>query len=98
MTNQTNLEEMFELFNLARITGYNMLVEFSVQQAKDQLSQLLRLAEKGEAVIISRHGKPVVQLSPVLEKRRIIGAEEHLEPFPEGWEAPLSKNEADAFL
>jgi prevent-host-death family protein len=84
--------------NLARISGYNLGMEFSVQQAKNQLSRLLQLAEKGESVIISRHGKPVVQLSPVLENKRILGAEAHLEPFPGGWEAPLSKKEADAFL
>ena len=75
-----------------------MSMEFSVQQAKNQLSQLLHLAEKGETVIISRHGKPVVQLSPVLERTRKLGMESHLEPFPDGWEAPLSRKEAEAFL
>jgi prevent-host-death family protein len=73
-------------------------MEFSVQQARNQLSQFLQLAEKGETVIISRHGKPIVQLSPVFEKKRRLGAEAHLEPFPAGWEAPLTRKESEAFL
>jgi len=73
-------------------------MEFSVQEAKNRLSHLLQLAEQGETVIISRHGRPVAQLSTVLEKKRKLGMEAHLEPFPEGWEAPLSRKEAEAFL
>ena len=34
-------------------------------QAKTQLSQLLDEVEKGEAVTITRHGRPVAVLSPV---------------------------------
>jgi len=37
-------------------------------------------------------------LSPVLEKKRKLGMEAHLDPFPDGWEAPLSRKEAEAFL
>jgi prevent-host-death family protein len=73
-------------------------MEFSVLDAKTQLSRLLQLAEKGEEVIISRHGKPVVQLQPITKKRRKLGGEAHLEPFPEGWEKPMTAEEAEAFL
>lgn len=34
-------------------------------QAKTQLSQLLDQVEKGEAVTITRHGRPVAVLAPV---------------------------------
>jgi prevent-host-death family protein len=34
-------------------------------QAKTQLSQLLDQVEKGEAVTITRHGRPVAVLTPV---------------------------------
>lgn len=37
----------------------------SVVEAKNQLSQLIDRALAGETVIITRHGKPVVQLRPV---------------------------------
>ena len=34
-------------------------------EAKTHLSELLRAVERGETVIISRHGKPVAKLTPV---------------------------------
>jgi prevent-host-death family protein len=38
---------------------------YSMTQAKDQLSKLIDEATNGEQVIITRHGKPVVELRPV---------------------------------
>ena len=37
----------------------------SAYEAKTHLPRLLRAAERGETVIITRHGKPVAQLGPV---------------------------------
>ena len=37
---------------------------YSVAQAKDQLSRLIDEALAGEVVTITRHGKPVVSLTP----------------------------------
>ncbi|MBK8100444.1 MAG: type II toxin-antitoxin system prevent-host-death family antitoxin [Planctomycetes bacterium] len=45
--------------------------------AKTRLSELLDLAERGEVVIITRHGKPVAKLSPcdaVRDSQRINDA------------------------
>jgi prevent-host-death family protein len=39
-------------------------------EAKTHLPRLLRAAERGETVIITRHGKPVAQLGPVEDRRR----------------------------
>lgn len=39
----------------------------SVVEAKNQLSALIDRALKGERVVITRHGQPVVELSPVRE-------------------------------
>ena len=33
-----------------------------IHQAKSQLSELIRAAEQGEDVVLTRHGKPVVRL------------------------------------
>jgi prevent-host-death family protein len=41
----------------------------SAYEAKTHLPRLLRAAERGETVIITRHGKPVAQLGPVEEQR-----------------------------
>jgi prevent-host-death family protein len=41
----------------------------SAYEAKTHLPQLIRAAERGETVIITRHGKPVAQLGPVQDQR-----------------------------
>jgi prevent-host-death family protein len=51
-------------------------MQFTIHQAKTQLSRLIAAAERGEEVIISRRDKPVVRLSMVEEftgKTRIGG-------------------------
>jgi prevent-host-death family protein len=40
----------------------------SLSEAKIELGTLVRLAENGETVVISRHGKPAVRLMPVHEE------------------------------
>jgi len=37
----------------------------SVVEAKNQLSELIDRALKGEGVVITRHGHPVVELKPI---------------------------------
>jgi prevent-host-death family protein len=37
----------------------------SVAEAKNQLSELIDRALKGEGVVITRHGRPVVELKPI---------------------------------
>jgi len=36
----------------------------SIKEAKNKLSELVRRAEEGEAVILTRHGKVVAQIAP----------------------------------
>jgi prevent-host-death family protein len=45
-----------------------------IHQAKTQLSELIRAAEQGEEVVLTRHGKPVVRL--VAERGEQPGAAE----------------------
>lgn len=39
--------------------------EYSVAEAKAKFSELIERAEKGEGVVITRHGKAVVEFRPV---------------------------------
>lgn len=39
-------------------------MQISVSDAKAQLTELVRRAQAGEEVILTRHGHPVVQLTP----------------------------------
>jgi prevent-host-death family protein len=55
-------------------------MRISVSEAKGRLTDLVRQAEAGEEVILTRHGQPAVRLSPVrgapdkATRRRILEA------------------------
>ncbi len=40
-------------------------MEVSVSEAKAQLTELVRRAEAGEDIVLTRHGRAVVRLAPV---------------------------------
>lgn len=40
-------------------------MDISVSEAKGQLTELVRLAEEGEEVILTRHGKPVAKVEAI---------------------------------
>ena len=42
----------------------------SVAEAKNKLSELINRALKGEGIVITRHGQPVVELKPVAARKR----------------------------
>jgi prevent-host-death family protein len=44
----------------------------SVAEAKNQLSKLIDRALRGEGVVITRHGQPVVELRPVATRGRAV--------------------------
>lgn len=44
-------------------------MQFTVHEAKTNLSKLIRLALAGEEVIIARGNVPVVKLTPVVEEK-----------------------------
>ncbi|PKR88806.1 type II toxin-antitoxin system prevent-host-death family antitoxin [Pleomorphomonas diazotrophica] len=46
-------------------------MRISVTEAKGQLTELMRRAEQGDEIILTRHGRPAVQLVPV---RPVAGA------------------------
>src|SRR5260370_26572714 len=46
----------------------------SVAEAKNRLPELIDRALKGEGVVITRHGRPVVELKPIPEPARAVPA------------------------
>jgi prevent-host-death family protein len=46
-----------------------MTTTVGAYQAKTHLPRLIRAVERGETVIITRHGKPVAKLAPVEDQR-----------------------------
>lgn len=70
----------------------------SVHEAKTQLSRLLDLIEEGEEVVIERHGRPVARLVRAnARKKPQFDAMRGEFSWKEGWEKPLTDEEADAF-
>ena len=43
-------------------------MEISVSDAKAQLTDLIKQAEGGEDIVLTRHGRPVVRLVPIKRK------------------------------
>ena len=43
-------------------------MDVSVTDAKAQLTELVRRAEEGEEIVLTRHGQPAVRLTPVKRK------------------------------
>jgi prevent-host-death family protein len=48
------------------------MVTVTLVEAKAHLSELLDKVEAGEQVVITRHGKPVANMSPVLAAKKPI--------------------------
>jgi prevent-host-death family protein len=48
------------------------MVQVTVAEAKSQLSSLLDAVEAGEAVVITRRGKPIAELVPRIHVRDLL--------------------------
>jgi len=72
-------------------------MEFSVAQAKNRFSEVIRAVEEGEEIVITRHGKPVAQVvRPTHRRRRArLGGMKGRIKFLPGWDAPV---DLDRFL
>ncbi|MGD0871975.1 MAG: type II toxin-antitoxin system Phd/YefM family antitoxin [Bryobacteraceae bacterium] len=76
------------------------MAKFNVHEAKSNLSRLLALVERGEEVTIMRGGEPVADLVRHRRKsgRRKLGVLAGTISLPEGWDAPMTDEQADRFL
>jgi len=82
---------------LAIIYGYNAMMNIGTAEAKNRFTELLRIVEGGEPVIITRHGRPVAQLTPPPAERRQVrfgGMNGRIRLLP-GWDSPI---DLDRFL
>lgn len=71
----------------------NMVV--STAEAKNRLTELIRIVEDGEPVVITRHGRPVAQLGPPPaegRKARLGGMKGRIRLLP-GWDDPITEEE-----
>lgn len=69
-------------------------MQASVHDAKTNLSKLIDAAERGEQVVITRHGKPAVQLVPASKSAVQFGSlKTKLAPPTDAFLADLSDDE-----
>ena len=67
----------------------------STAEAKNRLTELIRIVEDGEPVVITRYGRPVAQLGPPPAERRkarLGGMKGRIRLLP-GWDAPITEEE-----
>lgn len=72
-------------------------MKVSTAEAKNRLTELIRMVESGERVVITRHGKPVAQIGPApaeTRRARLGGMKKRIRLSP-GWNAPV---DLDRFL
>lgn len=50
------------------------MMHVGMHEAKTTLSKLVARAQAGEEIVITRHGKPVVRLAPVVEPSRFAAS------------------------
>lgn len=66
-------------------------MEYSTGVARNRLTELIRAAERGEQIVITRHGRPVAQIAPPPKNRRKarLGAMKDRIRLLPGWNAPV---------
>ena len=70
-------------------------MNISTAEARNRFTELLRIVESGEPVVITRHGRPVAQLAPPPVERRQVrlgGMKGRIRLLP-GWDAPMTEEE-----
>ena len=73
-------------------------MQASVHEAKTNLSRLLAAVERGERVVITRHGIPAAELIPARASKVRLGSLRGLvDPPPEAFLAPLAEDELAAW-
>lgn len=73
-------------------------MEVSIYEAKNNFSELVRRAEQGEEVILSRRGRPVARLVKLSPKTRELGLfRGQIKELDPDWWKPMADEEAEAF-
>jgi prevent-host-death family protein len=73
-------------------------MEVSIYEARNNLSDLVKRAEQGEDVILSRHGRPVAKLVSLPPAQRVLGQSKgQIREIDPNWWKPMTAKEAEAF-
>jgi prevent-host-death family protein len=70
-------------------------MDIGTAEAKNRFTELLRIVEGGEQVVITRHGRPIAQIcSPPAgpRKARFDGMSNRIRLLP-GWDDPITEED-----
>ncbi len=68
-------------------------------EASRNISKLIKAAERGEPVVITRHGKPIVKIVRVQPQKRPLGfLRGKVREIDPKWWHPMTDEEIEAFL
>ena len=75
-------------------------MDVSVAEAKNRLTQLIQAAERGETIVIRRHGKPVAELRRAQQpaKRQLGTLAKKVVVRDANWWKPMTNREVEDFL
>jgi prevent-host-death family protein len=69
-----------------------------VHEARTRLSELLRLVDGGQEIVIARRGEPVARIVPFSDRQhRLLGIDEGVFSVPEDFDGPLTDDVLTTF-
>jgi prevent-host-death family protein len=77
------------------------MARYNVNEAKSNLSKLLKRVSQGDELIIMRNGEPVAELIPYRRPKRKkirLGIGAGQVQFTEGWDKAMTDEEVEAFF
>jgi prevent-host-death family protein len=72
-------------------------IRVSIYDARSRLSRLIDLAEKGDSVVITRHGRSVARIVPAIRVPRRLGSLRGKIRVAEDFDAPLPDDLLSSF-
>ena len=85
-------------YNIGHYIAEDSIMRTStIAEAKNNLSQLIHQLETGEAIHLTRHGKPVAVLISEHQYQRVIGANNSLNSAILNWRSQLNLNDDIGF-
>jgi prevent-host-death family protein len=74
------------------------MITYSIAEAKNKLSELIKRALAGEGVVITRHGQPVIELKPIKRVPRAMTAADFEWLRERRERLPMAKVDAGTFV
>jgi prevent-host-death family protein len=73
-------------------------MEVNIRDARNRLTELVKRAEEGEEIVLTRHGRPTAKLVALAPTERALGqAKGEIREIDKEWWKAMTDEEAEAF-